>query len=148
MKTLLIAIFILAQFLTLKAQTREKTNTTHESATVTITNSDDHYSLTAVFGKNKMEKLKKIIVKELGIPSEGDKNLSLWNAKNSYMVTLKIQKLNIEMNKEKASPDLIKAFERMGKEIKKSVSETTSVTVNPQSGITLSINFLSQILCR
>jgi len=133
MKTLLIAMLTLGQFLTLKAQTKEKKTTTQESATVTITNSDDHYSLIAVFGKNKMEKLKKIIVKELGTPSESDNNLSFWNAKNSYMVTLKIQKLNIELDKEKASPDLINTFERIGKEIQKSLNETTITTVTSSS---------------
>jgi hypothetical protein len=134
MKTLLIAILTLGQFLTLKAQTKEKTTTTHESTTVTITDSDDHYSVIAVFGKNKMEKLKKIIIKELGTPSEEDKNLLFWNANSSYIVTLRIQKLNIELDKEKASPDLINTFERIGREIQKSLNDTTTtMTSSSQS---------------
>jgi hypothetical protein len=112
--TTLIALFCTALIF---AQSSKTSHTSTESTSVSINNSDHDYSVIAVFGEAKAAKVKAKLIEAIGKPNTENDGLALWNLKNIYTVTLKAEKLIIDLDKDKATGTLIKTFKNLGEDI-------------------------------
>lgn len=108
------------------AQTSKISHTSSESTTISISNSDRDYSVKASFDAVKKEKLKTLLTEALGKPLTATEDLNLWNLKNIYTVTLKAEKLTIDLDKDKATGTLIRTFEDLGDNLQKALSTPKS----------------------
>jgi hypothetical protein len=132
MKTISLTLCALLLTALTFAQTSRTSHTSSESTTISITNSDLNYSLTAAFGAAKKQKLKTLLTDALGKPLTATEDLSLWSSKNIYTVTLKAQKLTIDMDKDKATGSLIRTFVGLGDSIQNVLSTPKS---SPQPAV-------------
>lgn len=114
----LIALFFTAMVF---AQTSTTSHTSTESSTISINNSDHDYSVIASFGQAKAAKIKEMVSQALGKPATDSQDLSFWNLTSTYTVTLKPEKLIIDMDKNKAIGTLIKTFERLGNNLQQAL---------------------------
>ncbi len=108
--TLLTLFFTVMVF----AQTSTTSHTSTESSTISINSSDHDYSLIASFSKGNAAKIKDMVIKAFDKPATDSEGLSFWNLKSTYTITLKPEKLIIDVDKDKATSTLIKTFERLG----------------------------------
>jgi len=99
------------------AQSPKAHRTTTESTSVSVSSSDHDYSVVANFDAPKADKLKKLLIQRLGNPNKTRENNYEWSLNNSYTVTLKSGKLIIDLNKDKTTAEIIKTFERLGRDV-------------------------------
>lgn len=128
MKTISLTLYALLLTALTFAQTSKTSHTSSESTTISITNSNLNYSLTAAFTAAKEEKLKTLLTDALGKPLTATEDLNLWCFKNIYTVTLKAQKLTIDLDKDKATGSLIRTFVGIGDSIQDVLSTPKSST--------------------
>jgi hypothetical protein len=84
---------------------------------VSITSSDRDYALIASFAEQKLAEVKKLIEDALGAPTENKEDLSVWISRGIYTITLRSEKLIIDLDKKSAGTALIKKFEKLGEKI-------------------------------
>jgi hypothetical protein len=84
---------------------------------VSITSSDRDYALIASFAEQKLAEVKKLIEDALGAPTENKEDLSIWISRGIYTITLRSEKLIIDLDKKSAGTALIKKFEKLGEKI-------------------------------
>jgi len=102
-----------------KASLSSTTNTN-----VSITSSDRDYALIASFADQKLLEVKKMIEDALGAPTESKEDLNVWISRGIYTITLRSEKLIIDLDKKNASTALVKKFEKLGEQIGNKVAAT------------------------
>lgn len=119
-------LIITAVFLTINAAAFSQSGKASLSSTnhtsVNITSTDLDYSLIANFQEESAAEIKKALVKDLGAPTENKDDLFIWLNKNAYTVTLRAEKLIIDLNKKNAGQATIKKFKKLGDRIRVLVS--------------------------
>lgn len=119
-------LIIMAVFLTITAtafcQSGKASLSSTNHTSVNITSTDLDYSLIANFQEESAAEIKKALVKELGVPTENKDDLFIWLNKNAYTVTLRAEKLIIDLNKKNAGQVTIKKFKKLGDRIRVLVS--------------------------
>ncbi len=120
--TVVMLIFTIAAF----AQPSKKVYTTTESTMVSTSNNDNKYSLTATFSdSNKKTQLIALVTAVLGNANTKADGMPCWKMEDTYSLILSSEKLIVELDKEKASGTLIKNFIQLGKDIQKTLSDST-----------------------
>ncbi len=104
------------------AQSAKASLSSSQMANVSITNSGHDYSLIASFQAEKTTTIKNAIVNVLGRPTDNKDDLSVWFSKELYTVTLRSEKLIIDLDKKSAVTEIVKKFERLGEHISNIVS--------------------------
>ncbi|SDE94337.1 hypothetical protein SAMN05216464_11119 [Mucilaginibacter pineti] len=128
MKRLTLTLAALFCTALLFAQSATTSHTSTERTSISVSNSDNDYSLIAVFNSTKAEKIKMLLIQALGKPTNEADGLAIWNSKSTYTVSLKPEKVIIDLNKDKSTGALIKTFERLGDEIKKTLDPPKTPT--------------------
>lgn len=121
MKKLFLTLISLYVTVVVFAQTSSTSNTSTESSTITINSSDHDYAVIASFGQAKSAKIREIVIQALGKPITDSQGLSFWNLTRIYTVTLKPEKLIIDLDKNKATGTLIKTFERLSSNLQQAL---------------------------
>lgn len=99
------------------AQTSGSVHSSTSSTTISISDSDHDYSIIAAFGPAKAAGLKDLIINAIGKPTDSAEELTVWNVKNSYNVTLKAKRLIIDLDKDHTDASVIKTFARLGEQL-------------------------------
>ncbi|GAC1312019.1 MAG: hypothetical protein NVSMB24_32710 [Mucilaginibacter sp.] len=112
--------------LTAKAfsQSAKASLSSSNNANISISNSDWNYALIAIFQGGKTAEIKKSVVEQLGKPTDKENGLSVWLSQGLYTVTLRPEKLVVDLDKKNATASLIKKFEKMGEHISDIISTT------------------------
>jgi hypothetical protein len=124
MKTILILFTMLSLTSQAFSQSAKASLSSSNAANVSITSSDRDYSLIASFQVAKSPKIEKAITDELGAPTDHKDDLSVWLYQGEYTVTLRSEKLIIDLDKKSAAAPMIKKFEKLGKRLSNIISGT------------------------
>lgn len=106
------------------AQSSKASLSSTSNTNVSITSSDRDYALIASFAEQKLTEVKKMIENALGVPTESKEDLSVWVSRGTYTITLRSEKLIIDLDKKSANSALVKKFEKLGEEIGNKVAST------------------------
>jgi len=118
MKRLILTTIMLCCTAFLFAQTSKTVHTgTAEKSTVSISDSDYAYSVTASFSENQINQARILLTKALGKPENSSEGLSIWSSGTTYTVILKPYQLLIDLDKHTANGSLIRTFAELGKDI-------------------------------
>lgn len=99
------------------AQTARTTTSSSVTERSTSTSTDSNYSMSASFSRDKFEKIKTSLFKNLGKPTKDLEDIYFWNLKSVYTVTLQPKGIMIELDKTNAPAEVVKNFEVMDKEL-------------------------------
>jgi len=105
-------------------QTTKSHNTTTESTMVRISDSDYDYSVIAEFANPRSKEIKSLITQRLGGPGRDTLNTTIWSQGNAYMIKLRPNKLNIELDKDIATGKQTKQITQLGQDIQRMVTTT------------------------
>ena len=127
MKKLILTTFLLFLTVLLFAQKAKTTSTSSQSATVSINNSDNNYTLTADFSKDQTDQVNDLLIHALGKPGNRNGNLSSWSSETIYTATLKPHHLILDLDKNAATGSLIKTIEKLGAAIQRLLNSAPAV---------------------
>lgn len=127
MKTNLLLTVLLG--LTTIAFGQQQTVHQTERTSVTITNSDYHYALNASFNQQKEEAINTLVTKTLGQATKTTVTEKKWISNDIYSVYLTAEKINIELDKDKASGALYRLITQLGQDIQRELTASTVTKV-------------------
>jgi hypothetical protein len=117
MKIIMTIVLLLFGWYFSNAQNTSEVKVNSSSNTsIAVSNNNNDYSYSAKFHSEKTEKVKAIMVKELGKPTESSGKISVWEGKG-YSATLKDGKAEIEVEKSKVSKSFLIKMEELGEDI-------------------------------
>lgn len=133
MKTIVLSAMLSLSAITLFGQSLKRAVTTSVSTSVSISNSDNEYLLSASFTQVNAEQLKQMIADSLGPGIKSGNKDTIWQMAEVYRVKLSPERLTIELNKDKASGSLSRTFVKLGKEINQVISSNPSAPEPPKT---------------
>jgi hypothetical protein len=120
-KTIMMTVCLLSAGVVL-AQSSKASLSSTSNTNVSITSSDRDYGLIASFAGRKLPDIKKLIIDALGKPTENKDDLFVWVDRGVYTITLRSERLIIDLDKKNASTSDVKKFEQLGEQISDKVA--------------------------
>lgn len=133
MKTIVLSAMLSLSAITLFGQSLKRAVTTSVSTSVSISNSDNEYLLSASFTQVNAAQLKQMIADSLGPGIKTGNKDTIWQMAEVYHVKLSPERLTIELNKDKASGSLSRTFVKLGKEINQVIRNNPSAPEPPKT---------------
>jgi len=127
MKTTLLLTVLLG--ITTIAFGQQQTVHQTERTSVSITNSDYNYALNASFNQQKEEAINALVIKTLGQPTTTTATEKKWISNDIYSVSLTAEKINIELDKDKAAGAVYRLFTQLGQDIQNKLTASTVTKV-------------------
>lgn len=133
MKIILSIVLLLFSWYLSHAQEVSETRLKNLNISVSINDTDDDYKYSAVFNSEKTEKIRDLLEKTFGKPTENYKITSVWESKG-YTANISEGKVVIRMDKRKVAKSFIKKIENLVEEISDILGSPQTPPVPPKPG--------------
>lgn len=133
MKIILSIVLLLFSWYLSHAQEVSETRLKNLNVSVSINDTDDDYKYSAVFNSEKTEKIRDLLEKTFGKPTENYKKTSVWESKG-YTANISEGKVVIRMDKRKVAKSFIKKIENLVEEISDILGSPQTPPVPPKPG--------------